>query len=426
MSERTNHRLAIADRVSLVAALLTPVFMLHAFVLAEASIGLIGVTFLGRSAILREWRWAGHGWFPLAMVWWLWLVVCSLPVPGLGQGGWHSLGEALAVVRYLVLMAALEHRVLRDPGARRWMAGIITACAAYIALQTLIQFAFGANLFGAHRWGDGELTGPFTKPRAAAPLSRLLFPALLPPVAALLQTPTLRRRLAAGALTAAAVAVVILIGQRMPLLLTILGLLVSALFLRQLRAITLAALLAGAVLLAATPIVSPPTFYRLVEKFSSQMENFPTSPYGLLAARAVAMIEQHPWTGRGYDGFRDGCADPRYFHGWTWPTNPADNGGGVAGCNIHPHNHYLQAATDAGLPGLALFSALVLTWLVILGRGLWRDPEPLRVGLFVATLVQQWPIASTSNAFAIELGGLSFLLLGFGLAVARHGTGDAR
>jgi O-antigen ligase len=152
------------------------------------------------------------------------------------------------------------------------------------------------------------------------------------------------------------------------------------------------------------------------------METFPTSPYGLLAARAVAIVEQHPWIGRGYDGFRTGCADPRYFHGWTWPTNPADDGGGLAGCNIHPHNHYLQAATDSGLPGLALFSALVITWLTILGRGLWRDPEPLRVGLFVATLIQQWPLASTSNAFAIELGGLSFLLLGFGLALARHRT----
>jgi O-antigen ligase len=302
------------------------------------------------------------------------------------------------------------------------LSGIISACAAYIALQALIQFTFGANLFGAHRWGDGELTGPFTKPRAAAPLSRLLFPALPPPVAALLQIPTLRRRAAAAALTILAFAVVILIGQRMPLLLTILGMLVAALFLRQLRTIALSALIIGAVLLAATPIVSPPTFYRLVTKFSTQMKTFPTSPYGLLAARAVAITEQHPWIGRGYDGFRTGCADPRYFHGWTWPTNPADDGGGLAGCNIHPHNHYLQAATDSGLPGLALFSALVITWLTILGRGLWRDPEPLRVGLFVATLIQQWPLASTSNAFAIELGGLSFLLLGFGLALARHRT----
>ena len=25
-------------------------------------------------------------------------------------------------------------------------------------------------------------------------------------------------------------------------------------------------------------------------------------------------------------------------------------GGGLDGCNIHPHNHYLQALTDAGVP----------------------------------------------------------------------------
>jgi O-antigen ligase len=204
----------------------------------------------------------------------------------------------------------------------------------------------------------------------------------------------------------------------MPLLLTLLGLVVSAALLPTIRKAVLVALVSGAVLIAASVVVEPPTFYRLVTKFSAQMEDFPESPYGLLAARALAIEEQNPWFGRGFSGFRTGCADPRYFHGWTWPANPNDNGGGLNGCNLHPHNHYLQAMTDAGLPGLALFSALVLAWLVILARGLWRRPDALRVGLFVAALVQQWPLASTSSAFAVEIGGLFFLLLGFGLAEA--------
>ena len=51
-----------------------------------------------------------------------------------------------------------------------------------------------------------------------------------------------------------------------------------------------------------------------------------------------------------------------------------------------------------------------------LARGLWASPAPIRVALFAAFVIACWPLASNQSAFAIELGGLSFLLLGFGLA----------
>ncbi len=81
---------------------------------------------------------------------------------------------------------------------------------------------------------------------------------------------------------------------------------------------------------------------------------------------------------------------------------------------------------NGGVPSLVLFCALVVTWLRRLGRGLWRDPEPLRVGLFVAVLVQEWPIASTSPIISLPIGGWFFLLLGFGLAAAGVAPGQSR
>ena len=205
-------------------------------------------------------------------------------------------------------------------------------------------------------------------------------------------------------------------GERMPVLLIGLGLVVSALFLRPLRPVLAATCVAAALLIAASPVISPQAYHRLVQKFAAQMEHFPTSDYGRIAARAVVIARQNPWTGRGFDGFRTGCADPRTFHGWA-ASDP--EGGGAAICVQHPHNHYLQAATDTGIPGLILFCAMILAWLLTLGRGLWRKPDPLRVGLFVAVLIQEWPIASSSDFVNMPLGGWFFLLLGFGLAEAR-------
>lgn len=406
------------DRASLILLLLMPVFLLHAHAGAEVIIAIVSICFLVRSAIARDWAWARTPWLLAGWAWWGWLVFCSLP--GIGQvsgsGGWHSLFQAVATVRFIVFLAALEHAVLRPPGARRWMGGVITLSTLYVGVQALFQFATGHNFYGHGRGADGELTGPFGKPRAGAMYSRLLFPAMLPPVAALLA----RRRLWASSLAVGiallGVGLQVLIGQRMPLLLTGLGLVVSGLLLPRLRLPVGAAIVAVVVLIPATAVISPPAFHRLVTEFSRQMEGFQDSHYGLIAARAIAIAEAHPWTGRGYDGFRTGCAEPRYFHGWH---GPADQGGGATICVQHPHNHWLQAVTDAGIPGLILFSLLVWMWLATLFTGLWRDPDPLRVGLFVAALLQEWPIASASAFTSMPLSGWFFLLLGWGLAETR-------
>ena len=404
------------DRAALAATLLLPPFLMHSRAIAEILIAIVDLAFLTRCVLQRDITWLRTPWSRIAIVWWLWLVVCSLPF--IGAGGMKSLTQALVMVRYLVFAAALEHAVLSPPAARAWLQRVLTVSALYIAGQSLLQAATGRNLQGFPRAGDGELTGPFLNPRAAAPLSRLLFPALLPQVTRLLRG-ELAARIAAAALAIAAVATMVLIGQRMPLLLTVFGLIVSGLLLRRLRVLFAGALLAGALLLAASAALSPPTFYRLVTKFSAQMEHFADSDYGLIAARAIIIAADHPVFGQGAMGFRTVCPDPIYFHGWSRAPEHRQDGGGAAICNIHPHNHYLEAVTDAGLPGLLLFSALILAWLIALLRGLGPDPDPLRVGLFVAALIQEWPLASASGFAAVEIGGFFFLLLGYGLAVAR-------
>ena len=96
----------------------------------------------------------------------------------------------------------------------------------------------------------------------------------------------------------------------------------------------------------------------------------------------------------------------------------------------HAHNHYLQALTDGGIPGLFLFSLMVLGWLMALAQR--REPgavangdtgsavmQAWRAGLFVAVLIQEWPIASASAFTNMPLGGWFFLLLGLGLAAGQ-------
>ncbi len=403
------------DRLSTGAILLLPVLLMHSRAAGDILISLVAILFLLGSTLRRDWAWTRRAWVRIAAAWWGWLVVCSLP--GIGESGSASLVQALAVVRFLLFAAALEHRLLRFGPCAEVAGGAGPAGGALHRAAIAAAIRDRAEPVRRIRAGPtASSPGRSRRPRADPIYSRLLFPAMLPSAVALLGRPGWLPKLAALALTLAGVAVAVLIGQRMPVLLIGLGLVVSGLFIRRLRPVMAAAGVAALALIAATPIVSPQAYHRLVQKFSAQMEHFPTSDYGRIAARAVAIAVQDPWTGRGFDGFRTGCADPRYFHGWA-----ADDtqGGGAAICVQHPHNHYLQAATESGFPGLALFCAMVLAWLLAVGRGLWREPDPLRVGLFVAVLLQEWPVASTSDFVNMPLGGWFFLLLGFGLAEAQ-------
>jgi O-antigen ligase len=410
---------SVLEQIALFGVMLLPLLLLHAHGVAEIAIGLVDLCFLVRCALARDWAWLRTRWVWFAGAWWGWLVVCSLPIPStdLGEGGTRSLIQALATVRFLILVAAMEHLVLRTAEARRWIYGLVAASAAWIVLNSLIQDIFGRNLIGWPPAGEGVLTGPFGTARAGPPMARIIIPAVLPPVAALLKRRSKRATAAAYALLLGSVMIMVLIGQRMPLVLTIFGLLIVAILMRRLRPVVLSAAVAGALLLAASPIVAPAAYFRLVQKFSAQMEHFAVSPYGQLYARAWEVGVRNPLTGMGFDGFGTGCPRPAYFRPSFDGSQP--DGGGAVICWDHPHNHYLQALDDGGFVGLTLFAAMAVAWLVPLGRGLWRDPGPLRVGLFAAIFIQVWPIQSTTAFTSMPVGGWFFLLLGWAMAETR-------
>lgn len=422
------------DRLVAIAFLALPVTILHTRAGTEVLIALLDVAFLVNCARCSAWTWLRRPWVIAATAWWAWLVLCSVPLAllaganlgpdaahgaGLADRRWSACLQALASVRFLLLAAATAEWLAPRPVLRRALGWMVAAAAAWIAVECWQQYLLGRDLFGWPRWGDGALTGPFRQPRAGPALVLILFPAILPATLALLARPRLRPRLAAAGLVLFATVTMILIGQRMPALLTAVGLVACGVLLPRTRpAIVVTATLA-AVLLAALPVISPPTFAKLVLKFARQLSHFGSTPYGALLVRAVVMTRAHPLFGLGFDGFRHGCDDPAYQHGLRWlggaPLGPADH----SGCNIHPHNHYLEAATSGGLPGLLLFCAAVVAWLATLGRGLLARTDPQRAALFIAALLALWPFASTSAFFTLPNAGWFFLLLGAGLALSR-------
>lgn len=410
---------AILSRLTPTATFLTillPLFLTHGRGLAEFSISALSLLFLIRSVATADWLFLSENWMKWALLWWAWQIFCSLPVfDGVEKSG---LTQAILSIRFALFAAALQFWTLREGWARQWMMGLICACTCYIAVQIFMQALSGYNLFGVPRAADGTLTGPYAHSRAAAPLSRLAPPTLMLVFAALYTQLGARRGVILGVvLTALSLTALILAGQRMPTALMLLGIMLCALLYRPYRWVGLIGLMTTPVIMLGVKLFSHRSTDHLITLAHQQLAHFAQSHYGLIFTRVWMIVAQHPWTGLGFDAFRHGCPQPAYFHGFIGLGQRPD-GGGAAICVQHAHNHYLQALSNGGWPGLILFVMMVIALLVALWPREGRH-HAWRVGLFVAFIVQEWPIASTSDFLNLPLGGWAFLLIGVGLAEAR-------
>jgi O-antigen ligase len=391
-------------RVALAATLILPPVLLYSRAIGDALLSLVAILFLARSCALRNWRWLNTAHARLALLFWLWLVACTLLV-----GTHRELGEALVVVRLFL--------VGRDQRRQLWI--VVLAVGIWTVLETWQQYLLGANMFGYPRWGSGVLTGPFAGPRAGATLQMLYLLAFLPPAMDWLGRQSLPARLAGALLLFGTMLTEVLIGQRMPMLLLLFSVCLTGLVVQRFRWPIAIALVAIIVAIAATPVLSPVTYDTLVVVFFDRMRDFWDTPYAWLYERAIVMIQAHPWLGLGFDGFRDNCMDPRYLKAVAWlPVTDIDN---PQGCSIHPHNYWLQIATSNGLAGVLLFAALSVTWLARIGNGLLSGARPIQVALFVTLCTMLWPIASTTSLFTLPNAGWVFLTIGWGLAEHDHG-----
>ena len=396
---------------ALALLLLFPWVLMGARGAADAMLVGVAVLFLVDCAVGRDWRRLLTPWSIVAALFWLWSLACSAL-----HGGTGPIVQTLAASRFFVFVAALETWVLADKRSRQALHGMIILAALWVAGECWQQYLFGTNVFGQERFPDGALSGPFTRPRAGPIYLELFFPAFLPGLLTLSMQPKRAYRVLALLLLGLAVGTMVLIGQRMPTVLLAFGLCVTALIYKRFRLPVVLAIIAAGALLALTPILSPPTFQKLVLHFSDQMQHFWMTDYGMIFARSAAMVQAHPWFGLGWDGYRNHCMDAAYLiqPSWLPPGDPTS----ANGCTIHPHNYWMQIGTMAGLPGMVLFATLVGLWLWrIAGRGAYRYNGVLGAILVFAIMVF-WPIASTTSLVTLPNAGFIFMMIGWGLAEA--------
>ncbi|KXV74899.1 hypothetical protein AD953_09735 [Acetobacter malorum] len=392
---------------------LLPFLFFYSRALSDVATTVIACLFLLYSALQKDWAWIRKDWLRPAAVFCGLCLISSLHI-GL-KGAWV---QALCLPRLFLLAAAMESWILVSASRRRALASILLVLAFWLIGQCWKQYLTGTNLLGYPPADDGALTGPFVKPRAGFTLLMLFFPALMPVVLQAFYSKRLRPWIGGVALLVLSVTTMVLIGQRMSNVLLLFGLMLTALMIPRFRIPFALIVVGGAGLVASLPTISPRTYAKLVLKFSNQLHHFTQSDYGKLYRTAVTMIVSHPWLGLGMDGFRNFCHTPLHTDTLTGLGLPPLDSDTAQGCNIHPHNYYLQIATTAGLPGLVAFAWMLFCWVRTGLRALSPVRNPQQAMLFVMCCVLIWPVASTSALFSFPTAGWFFLFAGWLLAAS--------
>ncbi len=406
-------------KISFALCFLLPFFQLRGRAISDFIIAFIAISFLLHVFFKKHFTSLLRGWFAYAMALWGLIVGSSML-----DGSMHAVFEALATLRYFVFAKALEAWLLDSRPKLQALGAAVTLAGLWVLSQCWEQYLFGTNIWGYPRWDDGALTGPFFEPRAGPALMIVMFPGLMIYPMRMVQNKDLAKKaMALGAMSFLLLSMV-LVGQRMPTLLVLLGFFICAILVKTTRTAVVLSTLAGMAGLALLPLISPPAYNKLVLRFVEQMSAFPQSAYGLIYIRAMNMVHAHPLLGLGFNGFRRHCAEATYFYGvpqfahFTAGLDPA------TGCNIHPHNIYLEIATLSGLLGLFVFVCMVFCWLKTVLRAARTSTDLMPSMLFITLCMLFWPLASTSSLFTERTAGWVFLMVGWGLALARTtGTG---
>jgi O-antigen ligase len=382
-----------------------PVLFLIGRAPADIALSLIGLLLLLRSVLHQEWAWLRTPWVAVGLALWLYLIGASAFANDVGA----AYSRALPFGRFVLFGAALQHWLLSQRTTRQILLAVLGAVIAFVALDTLLQFATGQDIFG-YTYEARRLTGPFGDTVPGTFIVKTCFPVLgFAFACAAAWRQRWRFALTMGLIVVLAVTVAVT-GERIALLSLGLGVLVFFLLLRELRWPLLLAGGVALVLVAGTVAQSPDLTKRLIGHTAYDLDDFWAKRYGELFRRSVTIWRTEPVTGVGLKNFRDICANDHYK-----PWGPVEDR-----CYTHPHHIYLEWLVETGAIGFLGFLTLLALWGRDLVLGLRRiDPRdyPVAVGACAALIVFLWPLRSSMSFFSNWNATLFWLMLGLALAL---------
>ena len=387
---------------------LLPSLLLFSRALADITIVLVSLVFLVRSFRQQEWTWLSYNWVRLALLFWAYLLLVNLPTSHLPQ---ESFKAVLAFIRWPLFACALAYWLLVKRQQQWLLLKSLSITGLFVVLDTSWQYVFDVDWFGIERFSEARLTGPFRNPVPGTLMLRLWFIGLFVVLFwHWLQTKPQRQIMAIPLMLFVAIGFTFITGERMALLLLMMGMaiVVTALLMEFSHYRRELALSIGTVLLAVVMIIvaDPTMTQRSILSIGEKLSDFTESDYGQVFSAAWQVWQTHFWFGVGLDNYQLVCDQMGMLKATKMQCT-------------HPHNLYLELGTETGMVGMILFVALLLALYREALSQAMQARAWLHMSLSAAVLtVSFWPLSGGISLLSNWVAALVWLGVGWVLAVS--------
>jgi O-antigen ligase len=296
-------------------------------------------------------------WFIFFAVLWLYMIVRSLFAPNITS----SLSHSLPWIRYALFTIAVTCALSWNKDYHKKLFIAFAVALFIISCNALVQFFFGRDFFGHDiiKMGAGpteflRLTTLNGKLRVGYISAFLVLPLLGYVVHNLIIEKSKNHKLLAFMSLSVVLGfvVILLSGERMPLAIAGISVLLCPIFIKEVRKIGILFIALGILASVVAVYSSDKLYNRIVGITSHQLSNVSGDSYGKIYNGSIELWKSNKVFGIGMNGFRTECENLKEYR-----------------CANHIHNIYIQMLSEGGVIAINLFLCFVLALLYRFYKG---------------------------------------------------------
>ena len=330
--------------------------------------------------------------------------------------------KSFLFLRFLVLYFIVRYLVCREIIDYKLLFFVYGLFAFFVSFDLIIQYTFGKNLLGMEG-GSRRLSGVFGDEYIAGGFIQKFF--IFLPYSVLFFS-KIRNKFLLHILLLFIFGItlfgVLASGNRMPLLLTILALVLIFIYEKKLRKLIGSAFIVFLLVFSFLLKTNDRTFNHFKEfktksfefisyfheSLLSSEKVLPKNVYVKEFVSGILTWQQNRIFGSGVKSFFLNCSSIEKDIKTKY----------VGSCNTHPHNYYLEIATSLGILGLFLsiiiFSIILVKSITFtLNSSVVPEIKNIFVPFFIILVSEIFPLKTTGSFFTSQTGNFLFIILAF-------------
>tara|TARA_B100000029_G_scaffold51701_3_gene46991 strand:+ start:353 stop:1603 length:1251 start_codon:yes stop_codon:yes gene_type:complete len=387
--------------------------------LPDIIIVLIGLIFLIQCFKKRDWSLFKKNYSIIFLIWNLYIILISLSSDNI----YLSLESSLFYFRFGIFALAVFNIIDNDEKILKYFFWSLFSALLLVSIDAWLQFFNGKNLIG-YTYNNQRLNGLFGEEFVLGSFLSRLFP-LFFGLAIHMYYRSKIVVICALLLFLSIDCLIFVSGERSAFLYLILSTLVILLLTRRWKIIRLSTFIFSMIILIFVSIYNPSAKKRMVDQTLNQTnilkDNIVDMKFNIFSVQheviyksASKIFLDNKFFGIGPKMFREVCQQKEYQFF-------VDEDRSVNGCQLHPHNSYLQLLTETGVVGfIPVFLLLILILKRFVNHSFFiftKNANHLlsdyQINLYACLLITLFPFVPTGNFFGNWINVIYFLPIGF-------------